>query len=244
MDPNSNLQELLDICTEAIGLTEELNNDAVDAGDLTAVCDRFVEMTRLFEALNEWIRKGGFLPEVWQVEQDKLASEYFRAELSERFPWLLEISKDGTPTEDYEEPSCVDAVDALTCLWAEVISSTTIKPALVPLYLGERRMLIAMMEKFRENIGQPGWDIGYGEDDLYSGSFDIIRKLDGQPEPPETGTVTEPQPARFQTEDGYVLIWDNVNRQWSNGDFTCPPAGWSWWPVDFRGKPMPGSLME
>jgi hypothetical protein len=247
VDPNTILNELLEICTENIALGEDLDVDTFDAGELTSICDRFLRMTDLLSNLHEWIRKGGFLPEVWQREQDKLSSEYFRATLTERFPFLLGVAADGTHTPDYEEPSCVDVVDALESLWSECLSDTTIRPELVPLCLDERRFLNAILTRVREGLGE-GWTetIGYGEDDLYSVSFDIMSKLDGQPQPPPsdpTPSLHAPPPRTFRTDDGYTLQWDPVNREWFNSDMTFPAAGWSWWPVDHRGEPLPGGLL-
>lgn len=57
MDPNATVKELRELCEE---IAEALDNGA-DAGDINAEA-RFVE---LFQGLDEWMSKGGFLPEAW-----------------------------------------------------------------------------------------------------------------------------------------------------------------------------------
>lgn len=53
MDPNETLNDLR-IMTRSV-----LNNGA----ESTSVVD---DMAELFEALDDWLSKGGFLPDVWQ----------------------------------------------------------------------------------------------------------------------------------------------------------------------------------
>lgn len=110
MDPNQNLQEQMELITEAIDLdpTEvqcDLNDEA------RAVFDQHIRLCGLVEALNEWIRRGGFLPEVWQQQQDELSDKYFRETLEERFPWL------GT-----DEPADgAEVVDQIQALYGEIV---------------------------------------------------------------------------------------------------------------------------
>ena len=245
-DPDANLSEQLELVTEAIGLNDPTEQAELDRGDLLNIVDQYFSLAKLVEALNEHIMNGCRLPEVWQRQQDNLSSEYFKAELMDHFPWLMQIGKDGQPTEFYEEPSGADVIDALSELWTEVINGPTTKDDLVPLSLGERRMLVAMMEKFRENIGEDSWHLeGFGEDDIYSGSFDLIQKMDSQPQPPQPILEQlQKKPVRFRTEDGYTFTWDYARREWSNNDMTFKAGGWSWWPVDIHNKPVPGDLLH
>jgi len=55
MDPNSNLKEQLEITERML----DPDSEYVDSGDA-------LRLAELVEALNEWIRKGGFLPKKWQ----------------------------------------------------------------------------------------------------------------------------------------------------------------------------------
>lgn len=56
MDPNANLKRQLEIARLLTG--EDTTHDAVE--------DDVKELGELVCALDEWIRKGGFLPEAWQ----------------------------------------------------------------------------------------------------------------------------------------------------------------------------------
>lgn len=57
MDPNANLNESLALANAIID-----GNDYVDAGE----AERLAE---LVVALDDWIRKGGFLPDDWRSGQ-------------------------------------------------------------------------------------------------------------------------------------------------------------------------------
>lgn len=55
MDPNTTLAELREYVRKVLYAPEELDND--DIGD--EICERF-------EALDNWIARGGFLPDAWK----------------------------------------------------------------------------------------------------------------------------------------------------------------------------------
>lgn len=57
MDPNANLEEML-------RWAEQFQTDLYDGNDLAHDdAQRFLD---LFEALDEWLRKGGALPQAWE----------------------------------------------------------------------------------------------------------------------------------------------------------------------------------
>ena len=60
MDPTANLEEQLRL---ANGILSEDEDDLVADGD---------RLAKLVVALNEWIKKGGFLPKPWDDAQDRL----------------------------------------------------------------------------------------------------------------------------------------------------------------------------
>ncbi len=53
MDPNTNLQRQRQLCASL------LDGDVGDTADLA------VELAELARALDEWISRGGFLPQAW-----------------------------------------------------------------------------------------------------------------------------------------------------------------------------------
>lgn len=55
MDPNTALDSLRDLTTKVI-------RGEVDAADRESVADQIAET---FQGLDEWLSKGGFLPEQW-----------------------------------------------------------------------------------------------------------------------------------------------------------------------------------
>lgn len=58
MDPDANLREQLEIATEIIAASDE------DEGISEVEAVRLAE---LMIALDEWIRRGGFLPDAWRL---------------------------------------------------------------------------------------------------------------------------------------------------------------------------------
>lgn len=61
MDPDTNLEEMLSLIEDLREQYEQSDDDnpVVDAHDTARLLD-------LIEAPDGWIRKGGFLPEVWR----------------------------------------------------------------------------------------------------------------------------------------------------------------------------------
>lgn len=56
MDPNETLRRLRDCCTEAAANLDK--GYEMDAGQ--------GELAELFEALDQWLTNGGFLPKAWE----------------------------------------------------------------------------------------------------------------------------------------------------------------------------------
>jgi hypothetical protein len=59
MDPNATLAEM-------VGLAEVIQKDYEDEDGNGVDQDDANRLAELVEALNNWIRKGGFLPTAWQ----------------------------------------------------------------------------------------------------------------------------------------------------------------------------------
>lgn len=64
MDPNANLKEQLEIARDIIKTWDDSNADEVFTVAVR-VADRANRLAELVETLDEWIRKGGFLPARW-----------------------------------------------------------------------------------------------------------------------------------------------------------------------------------
>lgn len=62
MDPDANLKEQLTIAKRIIKHADAPTTVAVDAHDAEALAERVI-------ALNEWIKRGGFLPAAWRHEE-------------------------------------------------------------------------------------------------------------------------------------------------------------------------------
>lgn len=58
MDPNFNLQAQLRLAAQLIR----------EDDDVETAADKGAELAELVLALNEWITKGGFLPQTWRTE--------------------------------------------------------------------------------------------------------------------------------------------------------------------------------
>ena len=56
MDPDSNLTEQLEIAKDILGAVD--HGGEIDEDDV-------VRLAELIESLDEWIRRGGFLPKCW-----------------------------------------------------------------------------------------------------------------------------------------------------------------------------------
>lgn len=57
MDPNANLEEQLKLALQILGI-----DDGTDPHD---VAEAVMRLAELVIALDEWLRRGGFLPDVW-----------------------------------------------------------------------------------------------------------------------------------------------------------------------------------
>ena len=65
MDPNANLTEQLEIAQQIIsGVAQQVVSGDYDDIDLE---EDAVRLAELVLALDEWIRRGGFLPGAWQA---------------------------------------------------------------------------------------------------------------------------------------------------------------------------------
>lgn len=59
MDPNANLKEMLELAASIQEAYEDEDGNGIDQDDANRLAE-------LVEALNGWIRNGGFLPSAWQ----------------------------------------------------------------------------------------------------------------------------------------------------------------------------------
>ncbi len=66
MDPDACLAELRQLCTEQWTADDELGETGLATADYRAE-----RMAELIEALDEWIGRGGFLPEAWRKAQQR-----------------------------------------------------------------------------------------------------------------------------------------------------------------------------
>lgn len=62
MDPNKALAEMRDLVKRA--------HLAVHGSDISYMAD---EMADIFEGLDEWLCKGGFLPDSWEIARKRAA---------------------------------------------------------------------------------------------------------------------------------------------------------------------------
>lgn len=66
MDPNANLQEQLAIAKHIIHTWDNCNDDGtLSLAQAADVADDANRLADLIVALDEWIRKGGYLPKRW-----------------------------------------------------------------------------------------------------------------------------------------------------------------------------------
>lgn len=63
MDPDAALERLRELAAEIIGRTD---GESYDYVEITA--DLGDELAETFEGLDEWIKKGGFLPKDWRKD--------------------------------------------------------------------------------------------------------------------------------------------------------------------------------
>ncbi len=62
MDPNENLKEQLELVKEILA------EGGCDEPDMQEMEHKSIRLAELIEALDGWIRKGGFLPKAWAGE--------------------------------------------------------------------------------------------------------------------------------------------------------------------------------
>lgn len=71
MDPNANLREQRELVDEINDIQDEVGDDGVLTADQKEDLARAVfRLAELVEALDNWIRRGGFLPDTWQRSND------------------------------------------------------------------------------------------------------------------------------------------------------------------------------
>lgn len=69
MDPNANLDELMERARDIMRWTDDPNRTETELPeDLERVIIAGIRMSELLIALDEWIQNGGFLPNQWRVE--------------------------------------------------------------------------------------------------------------------------------------------------------------------------------
>jgi hypothetical protein len=69
MDPNEALKLMRELAKKILAIANEPNCDEPSYDDLVSSAQEFstaIEMAEQFEALDEWIKSGGFLPEDWK----------------------------------------------------------------------------------------------------------------------------------------------------------------------------------
>lgn len=64
MDPTKNLSEQVELAKKMLKDYEDLDSNGIDQDDAN-------RLAQLVEALDEWIRRGGFLPVPWQNAERK-----------------------------------------------------------------------------------------------------------------------------------------------------------------------------
>ncbi len=68
MDPNANLVELSDLAEHVHAIEDHCNADGTfTLEQQAALIDDAQRMADLIEALDRWIRGGGFLPRAWDL---------------------------------------------------------------------------------------------------------------------------------------------------------------------------------
>lgn len=68
MDPNANLKEQLDIARRILKVWDDCNADGtLTAGQRDFIADKSGRLAELVEALDGWMRTGGFCPVRWGV---------------------------------------------------------------------------------------------------------------------------------------------------------------------------------
>jgi len=71
MDPEANLSEQLSIAAEIIEIIDERGDEDGNLcdEDKDEVVDNANRLAELVQALDEWLRRGGFLPKRWAADR-------------------------------------------------------------------------------------------------------------------------------------------------------------------------------
>lgn len=75
MDPNANLEEIRELCSVIGEMQSPLDQHIIETSD------RLVE---LLEAMDEWLSKGGFLPDAWKLAAGEAHWQTVLASTNER----------------------------------------------------------------------------------------------------------------------------------------------------------------
>jgi hypothetical protein len=76
MDPNATLSELLALARRVIRAAEIADiKKKMDREEMETFSDVAVAMAERVQYLDEWLTKGGFLPERWQRERSRTGTE-------------------------------------------------------------------------------------------------------------------------------------------------------------------------
>ncbi len=67
MDPTANLTEVLEIAEEILTVDEQEWKE--DPATVALVADNGVRLAELVRVLDDWIQRGGFLPQQWKKKR-------------------------------------------------------------------------------------------------------------------------------------------------------------------------------
>lgn len=84
MDPTANLEEALEI---ASSLVEE-DVDSQSASETAGTAEQGIRLAELVLALDEWVRKGGFLPRPWQGDARPMTVNVSTGAAKDFVSWL------------------------------------------------------------------------------------------------------------------------------------------------------------
>jgi len=65
MDPDTALERIRELAQEIVERTDNTDNYEYEYDRITA--DLGAELAEVFTGLDEWVKKGGFLPKDWRV---------------------------------------------------------------------------------------------------------------------------------------------------------------------------------
>ena len=71
MDPDRNIADQMQLSTEIIEIIDERADDdgVLSDEDKDEVVEKANELAELVQALDAWIKKGGFLPAIWRQKK-------------------------------------------------------------------------------------------------------------------------------------------------------------------------------